>query len=67
MPKLTNYPKQGNWLNLRTKVMFNYDDSTTTMGTIVREDAEAPHKTIIKLDDGRYVLSTECQYQPCLN
>ena len=58
------FPKQGEWLNKRTKVCFNYDTSNIIMGIIVRDDREEPHKLIIKLDDGRYVLSTECMLSP---
>lgn len=57
-------PKQGTWLGKRTKVCFNYDTSRTVMGTIVRDDDEEPRLTIITLDDGRVVLSTECQHSP---
>jgi hypothetical protein len=57
-------PKQGSWLGRRTRVCFNYDTSRTVMGTIVREDDEAPFVTIISLDDGRVVLASECQYSP---
>lgn len=31
-------------------------------GTVIRDDVEDPHLTIIKLDDGRIILGTECQY-----
>jgi hypothetical protein len=32
---------------------------------VVRDDVDgAALLTIIRLDDGRHVLSTECQYQP---
>lgn len=61
------FPKQGQWLGLRTRVCFKYDTSNTILGTIVREDAEEPGVLIIALDDGRYVLSTECQYAPITN
>jgi len=57
-------PKQGNFLHLRTKVCFNYDTINFVMGTIVRDDAEQPFETIIRLDDGRYILSSECQHSP---
>ena len=57
-----NYPKQGEWLNKRVEVCFNYDSSNSIFGTVVREDIEEPGRMIIKLDDYRYVLSTECQY-----
>ena len=59
------YPKQGSWLNRRVEVCFNCDTSKLFHGTIVREDDIAPGDPgylIIKLDDGRYVLSVECQY-----
>lgn len=59
---IKKFPKQSDKLNKRTKVCFNYDTSNLIDGTIVRDDIESPYVTIIKLDDGRYVNSTECQY-----
>lgn len=58
------FPRQGVWLGRRTRVCFNYDTSRTILGTIVRDDAEEPGRAIIALDDGRYVLTTECQHSP---
>ena len=43
---------------------FNYDTSACIFGEVIRDDAEAPGVMIIRLDDSRYVLSTECQWQP---
>ena len=63
MSKLKGYPKQGSYLNRQVKVCFNYDTSKTVKGTIIRDDETAPGLMIINLDDGRTVLSTECQYQ----
>lgn len=60
-------PLQGEWLGKRTTVIFHYDTSRQYDGTIVRDDvyvAGVPCVTIIKLDDGRYVLTTECQQSP---
>jgi hypothetical protein len=57
------FPKQGRDLHCRAKVFFRYQDKTV-FGTIVRDDCEEPGLIILKLDDGRYILSTECQYQP---
>jgi hypothetical protein len=56
------FPRQGDQLHKRTRVCFNYDTSNTIPGTIVRDDREEPFLTLIRLDDGRYVSSTECQY-----
>lgn len=56
-------PSQGAFLGRRVKVCFNYDTSVLIRGVVVRDDAEAPGRMIIKLDTGFYVLSTECQYQ----
>lgn len=56
------FPKQGDWLGKRVKVCFRYDTKHTIGGTIVRDDRQEPFVGIIKLDDGRYVLSTECQH-----
>jgi hypothetical protein len=50
-------------LGLRTKVIFHYG-GPELMGTIVRDDFEEPWRTIIKLDDGRYILGSECQHAP---
>jgi len=57
-----NYPEQGNWVGRKVKVCYEYDSSKGHLGVIVREDIEEPGRMIIKLDDGRYLLSTECQY-----
>jgi hypothetical protein len=57
-----HFPKQGKFLGKRTKVCFNYDTSCELNGTIVRDDAEEPGRLIIQLDNGWFVLSTECQY-----
>lgn len=58
------FPKQGSYLLKEVEVCFNYDTSKTLSGIVVRDDAEAPGLMIIKLDNGRHVLSTECQYHP---
>lgn len=57
------FPKQGSWLGRRCKVCFGYDTRYTVLGAVRREDMEEPGLMIIELDDGRLVLSTECQYQ----
>jgi len=56
------FPKQGNHLNKRVSVCFRYDSKNCLLGRIVRDDREEPGVEIIALDDGRYVLTTECQY-----
>jgi len=56
------FPKQ--YPHVRVNVMFHYDTRTACMGSIVRDDKEAPYVSIIKLDEGRHVLTTECQYSP---
>lgn len=58
------FPTQGEYLGRRVEVCFNYDAEAPLRGEIVRDDMEEPMRTIIKLDDGRYVLATECQYRP---
>lgn len=58
------FPTQGVYWGRQVRVCFNYDTSKTLLGLVVRDDAEAPGRMIIRLDDGRHVLSTECQYQP---
>lgn len=58
------FPKQGSYLGRRVQVCFNRDDTDIIGGEVVRDDVEQPNRTIIKLDNGRYVLGTECQYTP---
>lgn len=60
----SSFPRQGSWLGKRTEVCFRYDTANTIMGTIVRDDEEEPWRTIIKLDDGRYIEASECQHSP---
>ncbi len=56
------FPKQGSMWGKRVKVCFNYDTDRTIGGKIVRDDVTLPYVTIIQLDDGKFVLSTECQF-----
>ena len=62
--KLNQFPKQGSYLNRQVEVCFHYDSSETISGVVVRDDVDEPDVMIIKLANGRYVLSTECQYRP---
>ena len=65
-----SFPKQRNVENgcpycsvgARVKVYYYYDTSKFHLGTIVRNDIEEPFQTIIKLDNGRYLRSVECQF-----
>ena len=56
------FPAQGSFLGRRVLVRFGYAPPDWR-GVIVRDDSVAPGLLIIRLDDGRHVLSTECQYQ----
>ena len=58
----TRFPTQGPRLGQRVHVCFHYDTSVRIGGLCVRDDYEAPWQSIFQLDDGRYVLGTECQY-----
>lgn len=59
---VTRFPRSGDYLGKQVNVCFHYDTSKTVVGTIVRDDVSPPFVTIIRLDDGRYVLGTECMY-----
>jgi hypothetical protein len=63
-PKISfqEFPRQGSHAGVRVSVCFNYDASRQIAGSVVRDDAEEPFRTIIQLDDGRVILATECQY-----
>lgn len=57
------FPAQGRYLGRRVEVGFHYDIRPgACLGTIVRDDIEDPWRTIIQLDNGKYILATECHY-----
>lgn len=56
------FPRQGTFLGKTVEVMFHYNTSRAFPATVVRDDVDDPFVTILALDDGRYVLATECQY-----
>lgn len=58
-----NFPKQGSFLGKTVVVCFHYCTEHWVSGVCVRDDIEDPGRMIFKLDDGRYVLSSECQYR----
>lgn len=58
------WPQQGAYWGNQVRVCFDYDMTRTFLGLVVRDDAEEPGRMIIKLEDGRHLLSTECQWQP---
>ena len=56
------FPKQGHLVGKAVRVVFNFG-TREVKGTILRDDVEGPRPlTVIQLEDGRVVLSTECQY-----
>lgn len=59
----TSMPRPGRFAGQRVGVLFHYGQEEFS-GVVVRDDAEAPFVTIIRLDDGRHILATECQYRP---
>lgn len=56
-----SFPKQGEYLGKKVQVLLG-EDPTQYEGTVVRDDYEEPFLTIIRLEDDRHVLSTECLY-----
>tara|TARA_R110002124_G_scaffold55183_7_gene156316 strand:- start:632 stop:847 length:216 start_codon:yes stop_codon:yes gene_type:complete len=57
------FPQQGADLGAKVIVAFAYDTRYTLAGVCVRNDIDEPGITIFHLEDGRFVLSTECQYR----
>lgn len=57
-----SFPKQSECIGKKVSVCFHYDTAHCIDGIIVRDDAEAPYRTIIQLVNGAVVLSTERQY-----
>jgi len=60
---IDKFPKQDDTVGQSVKVCFHYDTEHVIGGTIVRADIEEPFQTIFRLNDGRYVLASECQFQ----
>jgi hypothetical protein len=56
------FPPQGSALHRQVKVILDYDTPRHTTGKVVRDDVSDPWLMIIQLEDGRFVLSTECMY-----
>ena len=56
------FPKQSEDLGIDVNVCFHYDTKHTLKGKIVRDDVEEPFRTIIQLENGNYVLGSECQW-----
>ena len=56
------FPKQGSFLGQNVNVCFHYDTNNIIKGKCIRDDVEEPSLTIFQLENGRVVLSTECQY-----
>ena len=57
------FPKQSNNVGKSVKVCFRYNTKKLLNGEIVRDDIEEPYQTIIKLENGKYILASECQYK----
>lgn len=62
--KHDQFPKQGKYHGKKVKVCFHYDTQNSVNGVCVRDDIGDPGITAFRLDDGRFVLATECQWQP---
>ena len=57
-----SFPRQSKDVGRRVFVCFHYDTEAQIPGILVRDDREVPFRLIIRLDDGRYVMGSECQY-----
>ena len=57
------FPQQGSLLGRRVNVRFYPYTQRQIGGVVVRDDITKPFVGIIRLDDGRHVLMTECQFQ----
>jgi hypothetical protein len=57
------YPKQGRMLNKKVEVCFNFDIHNIFYGKVIRYDIEEPFEVIIRLNDGRIIMSGECQFR----
>jgi len=57
------FPPQGPILGKQVSVCFHYNPAYSVNAVCVRDDMSDPFVTMFSLDDGRYVLATECQYR----
>ena len=57
------FPQQGSLLGRKVNVCFYRYTHRQIGGVVVRDDITEPFVGIIRLDDGRHVLMTECQFQ----
>lgn len=58
------YPKQDPLLiDKKVVVMLAFDSKRPLRGRVLRADAELPREVVIKLDDDRIVLGSECSYK----
>jgi hypothetical protein len=57
-----DFPRQSAQVGKQVDVCFYYQADNRVFGELVRDDREAPWETIIKLDDGRYIMGEECQW-----
>lgn len=58
------FPEQDSqYLGKRAEVCFSMHFSNPVFGEIVRSDKNGAVR-IIKLDDGNYILGSECQWKP---
>jgi hypothetical protein len=55
------FPKQSEFCGKRVQVVFHYGQKRIE-GEMIRDDIEGDMVGIIRLDDGRVVLTTECQH-----
>ena len=57
------FPEQGSLFGRKVNVCFHRYTQRQIGGVVVRDDITEPFVGIIRLDDGRHVLMTECQFQ----
>jgi hypothetical protein len=57
------FPEQGDYLGVAVEVRSKYNNSNE-IGIVVRDDIEEPYRKIIELENGKYILGTECTYRP---
>lgn len=58
----TLFPEQGELLGKQVRVAFHHETQNYFLAKCIRDDIEEPFRTIFQLEDGRIILSTECQY-----
>lgn len=56
------FPTQGKRLGSEASLCFHYHTEKRLKAKCIRDDIDAPFRTIFQTEDGKIILADECQY-----